>query len=99
MLGINYPHQERSQPYLRTTLIKAKPQRPQLKRPRLSSIGQVKAATRREYAPEDNIHTGLEGFRRDVTSAYEKASNRASSMPGQRNSLPMLAQRNRARPL
>jgi len=34
VLGINYPHQERSQKCLRTTSIKAKQQRPQLKIPR-----------------------------------------------------------------
>ena len=37
VLGMNHPHQERSQKCLRTTSIKAKPQSPRVKRPRLSS--------------------------------------------------------------
>ena len=66
MLGINYPHQERSQKCLRTTAIKAKPQSTRRKRPRLSS-GKSRSATRWKYAPEDKIRIVLEGFRREVT--------------------------------
>ena len=66
MSGINHPHQERSQKCLRTTSIKAKPQRPRLKRPRLSS-GKSEPRPVRKYAPEDKIRIVLEGFRREVT--------------------------------
>jgi len=62
---MNHPHQERSQKCLRTTSIKAKPQRPRLKRPRLSS-GRSEPTTRRKYAPEDKIRIVLEGFRQEV---------------------------------
>ena len=66
MLGIDHPHPERSQKCLRTTSIKAKPRRPRLKRPRLSS-GKSDPRPARKYAPEDKIRIVLEGFRREVT--------------------------------
>ena len=63
---MNHPHQERSQKCLRTTSIKAKPQRPRVKRPRLSS-GKSEPRPVGSTPRQDKIRIVLEGFRREVT--------------------------------
>ena len=63
---MNHPHQERSQKCLRTTSIKAKPQSPRLKRPRLSS-GKSDPRPVGSTPRQDKIRIVLEGFRREVT--------------------------------
>jgi len=63
---MNHPHQERSQKCLRTTSIKAKPQSPRLKRPRLSS-GKSEPRPVGSTPRQDKTRIVLEGFRREVT--------------------------------
>lgn len=73
MLGIKYPHQERSQ--------RVPKQRPETRTQETRTfIRQVRAASRRKYTPEEKIRILLEGFRREV--AVSDLCRREGIRPG-----------------